>query len=900
MLSSRLKRFLVNDEGVMSHALLITLLILSTVGMMMSIMLSQLQLNAVTRDKQVSHQAANHLATLILSDLNDGYPADYLTMSSGDLEDATLYKDGTSGGRAYATEFTADDAGWTYVKVAAFPSARAKIGQAVYTYKYHASSNIGYLGTNDSGRPVWAGSGTSGGTGSTGGTSAGATGNKTLGLYELYGEGADKSDPPAAPWESGSRPDAPQNLRIIRTVQYGVVLAWDRPGNAGASDLNGYEAGQASSPVQAGCSIMYPNDGDYDGVAGFIVLNKDIDAAPRAWQCNATANSKVYVQGTSPNGLGAKAIGTLDTLPVTSDEFPAPPVAPKNLAVKSVTTSSATVTWDAVTCKPRSTPEYRFVWVEGGSGASDWVGTNEYTADITGINSTLTWKVQARCAGKYNNSTSVESETMTFVPPSEPAQNLRIIQTTAASTQMGWDPVVCVDGSSPLYRASLTTLTGVDQGNTAWSKNTTATWTHTAGQGFKWKVQVKCVSAGGIESPIVNSDVSSFVAPPAAPTGLAVVGTPGATQTTVTWNAAYCSSGSTPEYQFSFVPSDGTAYPVQTGTTIKVTNPTDSGTATWTVSARCTYGYIYSAWVKPAKNGTYPLTIAAPTAATSLKIISNANGTAGWSPSVCTTSGSTPTYNFQWVSPSTGTGKDTTTTQYSHTTRTEGVDLTWRVVSTCVAGERESKSVNSAVGPAFYYKTTAPTGSFTVKTNGVSTVSINTSTLDCGPGSYLIYRSMRTQHGNDTSDVAGGGWTSASSQNISNYEGWLTRARGNVACKSSGDDTLSGSYVTSTNEVSWTRAQSTAFNLSGGLASYRNASWSGQCNAGNDFRTYYWQVVSGGRELGTGTGWTDQRNYSNQGVAWGSGYVRVQGGCRSQFSGTFSNRSAVYQSPNWQ
>ena len=95
----------------------------------------------------------------------------------------------------------------------------------------------------------------------------------------------------------------------------------------------------------------------------------------------------------------------------------------------------------------------------------------------------------------------------------------------------------------------------------------------------------------GTASPLVNSDALSFVAPPDKPTGLKVVGTPGANQTTVTWDGVYCSSGSSAEYQFSFSPSDDTTYPIQTANTIKVNNPSDTGTATWNTA---------TGWTRPS------------------------------------------------------------------------------------------------------------------------------------------------------------------------------------------------------------------------------------------------------------------------------------------------------------
>ena len=829
MMNSIWRRIRREDDGLMSQSMMMVMILPAIMGALIAALLMNMQVDNAKQQIVASKTSAENLSNLILSDLNDGYPISYLTMSKSDLKAATTYRDRTNGSYAYVTNFNQTDPAFTAVKISAFPTSTAKKGRE-FTYHFRASDSPGYIGKiGGNERPHWL---------------PFTSGISTLALYEKLPAGTDKSEYPPAPWEVGQRPNEPQNPRIIRSIQYGVILVWDKPDNAGPAALNGYELVSENAPQVVGCEWMKDSDGEYVGVDGFLVLNSDIDAAPRTWKCNPTAGSKISIRGTSPNGLGLKIISILDDLQVTSDLIPASPVSPAtNLKVISSTGINSKTSWTGVTCptSPDSsaTPEYQYIWVTGNSGSSPWQAGDTYTSSHN-KGTTLTWIISARCAGKYNDSSTVESAPMTFISPTDPATNLRIITAGSTSTQVAWNGVSCATGTTANYRLVLTTLSGAAIRTTAWETSLTTTITHAPGNGIRWVVESRC-GEGGVYSITIPSIQAYFVAIPTAPTGLAVVGTPGANQTTVKWNTVTsCAPGSQVEYKFEWVPAVGN-YSYQLSTQILATNPSTSGTATWKVSSRCTYS-TYSSQNATSVNSSFPLTIANPTAPVSLSV---SGQVARWSTVTCPASGSTPLYKFIWGSGGiNGPTIFNTVTSYTATAQNQGTSINWRVQVKCIAGGRESGIVTSAFGPVIITAVTRPTGTLTASGNGVSTIYPGTNTISCGKGARAQYMATRLRHGNDwTRHNSSWTWSSTFGMPGNNWEGFYIEFNMSVKCVGNGVS----SAAATTGSASWRRGISVPaapYGLYFYHGSYYNSlGWAGVgCNPGNTplYTVHFW------------------------------------------------------------
>lgn len=612
------------DDGLMSQAMLLSMIIPTIIGGIAAAIFMNLQVTHIKDAIAKSENSADQLSALILSDLNDGYPVAYLTMSQQALQDATTYHNTEDGSYAYVSKFAADSNGWTYVQETAFSSPTAIKGRD-YTYKYRASDSMSYIGVSQlggltgtqetngttdltttdpsptKGRPVWARS---------------TAGIQNMGIYEMVPESASVSDYPPAPWQAGQRPGVVINPRIIRSIQYGVILAWNKPDNASLSGLNGYEIANVDPVVPAGCGWMSDSPGAYPGADGFLILNPDLRAAPSAWKCNPlqgpTNFSQLTIRGDSPNGLGVITTVTLNKLPVSSDLIPAPPTTvPTGLTVDATRTTGSDVHWTGVTCATGSTPAYQFVWVAGATGTGPWQSTTTYSA-INGNSQPLTWLVSAKCVGEFNDSTIVQSAALTYIPISSPPTNLQVVTSTMTSTGVSWTGVTCPASTSPQYRITTFTLGGSPLSTLAWVTGITGTISTAAGDGIKWSVQAKCVD-GSSSSPIAISATNSFVAPPNAATSLRVIGTPTVSAAYLAWNATSCASGATAEYKFQFQPSSsGEVF--QTGVSITATAPTPGQqNVNWRVEARCTYGTYSSPLTISANGPQYNYDVAAPT-----------------------------------------------------------------------------------------------------------------------------------------------------------------------------------------------------------------------------------------------------------------------------------------------
>ncbi|MBK5285727.1 MAG: fibronectin type III domain-containing protein [Bacteroidia bacterium] len=205
--------------------------------------------------------------------------------------------------------------------------------------------------------------------------------------------------------------------------------------------------------------------------------------------------------------------------------------APTGLSTTSITSSSATLNWNAVSNAQSYNIQYRVV------GAPTWIATT--SASNTKAISSLTassnyeWQVQTRCNG---NSTSSWTSSATFSTlPSGPVCNVPTGLNTASITNtaatLNWSAVTGATGYNIRYRivstATWTTATS--------TSNSKAISSLTASSNYEWQVQTNCGSSN--LSAFSGSATFTTLAPPCnTPTGLSSTGVT-TTDATLNWTA---------------------------------------------------------------------------------------------------------------------------------------------------------------------------------------------------------------------------------------------------------------------------------------------------------------------------------------------------------------------------
>lgn len=279
------------------------------------------------------------------------------------------------------------------------------------------------------------------------------------------------------------------------------------------------------------------------------------------WQSGGTTTFRIQIGCLLPNGQ--RYSSTVTTATVNNNLRP--PVAPTGLAtattiVSTTLTTPTSLSWNAVTCDV-GTVEYRIDRTAPSASSSAWQAGRSFALGTLPLDVNHSYNVKARCvSGSTASAASVASNTVSFTPESAipevpPApggltHNISTSVTTTSGRTLSWNPITCTAGATDSYRIQRTHVDDTLETSpvtSAWQESTTYAIPANLlknGSTSGWAVQARCVNpAGTVIGPwsAVVKGTLGVAAPPAV-----TVTNNGAS--VVSWTAASCAAGTTPQY----------------------------------------------------------------------------------------------------------------------------------------------------------------------------------------------------------------------------------------------------------------------------------------------------------------------------------------------------------------
>jgi len=250
------------------------------------------------------------------------------------------------------------------------------------------------------------------------------------------------------------------------------------------------------------------------------------------------------------------------------------------LASSAITTTSATVSWAAVSGATSYAVDYKLnssaTWT---SFAAAQTGT---TANFTGLTSgsLYDWRVTATCAsGTGAAATAQFSTQVVCVAPAGLSST-----PGATSATVSWSAVSGASSYAVEYKLnSSATWTSFSTAQTGTSANLTGL---TAASLYDWRVSATCPS--GTTSATAAQFTTTEVPVCAAPAGLS--STPAATTATVSWTAVSSAVSYAVQYKLNTSATWINFSTAQTGTTASLTGLTAASLYDWRVTTNCASG----------------------------------------------------------------------------------------------------------------------------------------------------------------------------------------------------------------------------------------------------------------------------------------------------------------------
>jgi hypothetical protein len=346
---------------------------------------------------------------------------------------------------------------------------------------------------------------------------------------------------------------------------------------------------------------------------------------------------------------------------------------PTGLASSNITTTSASVSWSAVSGASNYRVEYKL------SSASTWTvlttSTTSTTANITGLSaSTLyDWQVRANCSGIDGNYTQAQFTTLA-PPPCVPPTGLASSNINTNSASVSWSVVSGASNYRVEYKlSSASTWTVLTTSTTSTSANITGL---SAGTNYDWRVRANCSGTDGnyAQAQFTTQATSGC----AAPSGL-LSSNIATTSATLSWSPVGGASNYRVQYKLSTSSSWLTLVSSTTSTSANITGLTASRTYDWRVRANCSGTNGSYATAQFATLGS--ISCAAPSGLASSNITTN-SATVNWS-AVNGASNYSIEYKLNTTSTWTVLSASTTSTSANITGLTASSLYDWRVRANC-------------------------------------------------------------------------------------------------------------------------------------------------------------------------------------------------------------------------
>ena len=261
-----------------------------------------------------------------------------------------------------------------------------------------------------------------------------------------------------------------------------------------------------------------------------------------AWTSNGTATAftqtglslsygqSYYVNVRATNGAGLTSISSSDGIQLPCDMV-------SNLAVSSITTTSATITWTAVSGATSYGIRYRIV------GAATWITTTSTTNTLalSSLTSSSNYEVQVATTCASGTSAYTTSSNFTTLTPCNTPTGVTVSSITTTSASVTWTAVSGASSYTVQYRAV---------GTTVWTSVVSSVTTVTLSSlssTTQYEVQVATTCASGTSAYTTSSNFTTLT-PCNTPTGVTVSSIT-TTSASVTWTAVSGASSYTVQYR---------------------------------------------------------------------------------------------------------------------------------------------------------------------------------------------------------------------------------------------------------------------------------------------------------------------------------------------------------------
>jgi hypothetical protein len=295
---------------------------------------------------------------------------------------------------------------------------------------------------------------------------------------------------------------------------------------------------------------------------------------------SATTQYEVQVATTCASGTSAYTASTNFTTLTPCN-------TPTGVAVSSITTTSATITWTAVSGATSYGIRYRIV------GAATWITATSTTNTLalSSLTSSSNYEVQVATTCASGTSAYTASTNFTTLTPCGVPTNVAVSGITTTGATITWTAVSGATSYTVRYRIV---------GAASWSSTTVTTNTKvftSITSSANYEVQVRSVCASGT-SAYTASVTFTTLTPCGVPTGVAVSGVT-ATSATVNWTAVSGATAYTVRYRIVGAASWTSATSITntlalSGLTsgsnyeVQVSNTCGSGVSAYTASANFT------------------------------------------------------------------------------------------------------------------------------------------------------------------------------------------------------------------------------------------------------------------------------------------------------------------------
>jgi hypothetical protein len=256
--------------------------------------------------------------------------------------------------------------------------------------------------------------------------------------------------------------------------------------------------------------------------------------------------------------------------------------SPANLSTGSLTSTSATLTWGAVSGATSYSVQYKL------STASTWttVTTTSASYNLTGLTASKTynWQVSTTCSSgtsAYTTGTTFTTSAATSTC-SAPA-SLAAGSLTSTSAALSWGAVSGATSYSVQYKLS-TASTWTTVTTTSASYNLTGL---AASKTYNWQVSTTCSSGASAYTAGTNFTTTAATSTCSAPASLAA-GSLTSTSAVLSWGAVSGATSYSVQYKLSTASIWTTV--TTTSTSYNLTGLTASSTYNWQVSTTCSSG----------------------------------------------------------------------------------------------------------------------------------------------------------------------------------------------------------------------------------------------------------------------------------------------------------------------